>query len=184
MNVRTVLLLRGAISAVFAAYLMFVMPAADQQGGHNGYFALLDGVLGILLWFALSNFPAGRWLSGLAFADGLMRLLVGVVTFLAPNIQSRMLGAVVYLGAIVVACIVLGAIGLIYVSMSKRGAANGRRIGALPALIASACTLLFGIALVLGFSTEDGRRSLVAMLTLALGLTYLVAGIRAKPLSN
>lgn len=184
MNLRTVLLLRGAISVLFGAYLMFVMPAADQQTGHNGYFALLDGVLGLTLWFALSKDPAGRWLSGLAFADGAMRLVTGVVTFIAPNIQSRVLGAVVYLGAIVVACIVLGAIGLIYVSMSKRRAVDGRRTGALPALIASACTLLFGVALVLGFSTDDGRRSLVAMLTLALGLTYLVAGIRAKPLST
>lgn len=184
MNLRTVLLLRGAISVLFVAYLMLMMPAADAQGGHNGYFALLDGVLGMTLWFTLSKVPAGRWLSGLAFADGVMRLVIGVVTFIAPNIQSRVLGAVVYLGAIVVACIVLGAIGLIYVSMSKRGASDGRRIGALPALIASACTLLFGVALVLGFSTDDGRRSLVAMLTLALGLTYLVTGIRAKPLST
>src|SRR5437899_324694 len=146
MNLRTVLLLRGAISVLFVAYLMLMMPAADAQGGHNGYFALLDGVLGMTLWFTLSKVPAGRWLSGLAFADGVMRLLIGVVTFIAPNIQSRVLGAVVYLGAIVVACIVLGAIGLIYVSMSKRGASDGRRIGALPALIASACTLLFGVA--------------------------------------
>jgi len=184
MNLRTVLLLRGAISVLFVAYLIFMSPTGDPQGGHNGYFAMLDGVLGMTLWFTLSKHPAGRWLSGLAFADAVMRLAIGVVTFIAPNIQSRVLGAVVYLGAIVVACIVLGAIGLIYVSMSKRGASDGRRSGALTALIVSACTLLFGVALVLGFSTDDGRRSLVAMLTLALGLTYLVTGIRAKPLSN
>jgi hypothetical protein len=184
MSLRTVLLLRGAISVLFVAYLMLMSPIGDPQSGHNGYFALLDGLLGMALWFTLSNHPAGRWLSGLAFADAIMRLIIGVVTFIAPNIQSRMLGAVVYLGAIVVACIVLGAIGLIYVSMNKRGAPVSRRIGAFPALIASACTMLFGVALVLGFSTDDGRRSLVAMLTLALGLTYLVAGIRAKPLST
>jgi hypothetical protein len=185
MSVRTVLLLRGAISVLFAAYLMFMTSAGVEQGlGRNGYFALLDGALGLALWFTLSKFSAGRWLSGLVFADAIMRLLIGVVTFIAPNIQSRVLGAVAYLGAIVIACIVLGAVGLIYVAMNKRSAPDGRRIGALPALIVSACTLLFGLALVLGLSTDDGRRSLVAMLTLALGLTYLVTGIRAKPRST
>ena len=187
MSLRTVLLLRGAVSVLFAAYLMSMSPAGPQAGGqygNNGYFALLDGVLGLVLWFALSKHPAARWLSGLALADGALRLAIGVVTFLAPNIQSRVLGAVVYLGAIVVACIALGLVGLIYVSMNRRRLTGGLRIGALPAIIASACTLLFGIALVLGFSTDDGRRSLVAVLTLALGVTYLVAGIRAKPLST
>ncbi len=124
MSLRTVLLLRGAISVLFVAYLMLMSPIGDPQSGHNGYFALLDGLLGMALWFTLSNHPAGRWLSGLAFADAIMRLIIGVVTFIAPNIQSRMLGAVVYLGAIVVACIVLGAIGLIYVSMTQAGSAG------------------------------------------------------------
>jgi len=183
MNLRLVLLLRGAISLLFVAFLLIVPISAEAEKGlgRNGYFALLDGLIGVALWFTVSKYPPGRWLSTLVFADAAVRLVIGVFGLANPGIQSRVLGSVAYYGAVIVFCVVLGAIGIIYVSTKGRQPLpNGSRSGALPAFIVSLGTLLFGLALIFGLSTEDSRRSLVVALTALLGLTYLVTGLRLK----
>ncbi|MBO9513484.1 MAG: hypothetical protein J7549_05140 [Variovorax sp.] len=183
MNLRMVLLLRGAFGLLFTLYLLFAPISVEAQKGlgRNGYYAVIDGLIGMALWFALSRHPTARWLSSLAFADAVVRLVIGVFGLANPGIQSRVLGSVAYYGVVIVACIVLGAVGLIYVAMmSKRELPNGRRSGAVPAFIVSLCTLLFGLALVFGLATEDSRRDLVIALAGSLGLTYLVTGFRLK----
>ncbi|SEA95541.1 hypothetical protein [Variovorax sp. YR216] len=183
MNLRLVLLLRGAISLLFVAYLLVVpMSAEAQQGlGRNGYFALVDGLIGAALWFTVSKYPPGRWLSSLVFADAVLRVVIGVFGLTNPGIQSRVLGSVAYFGVVIVFCIVLGAAGIIYaLTKGRQPLPNGRRSGALPLFIVSLATLLFGLALILGLATEDSRRSLMVALTGVLGLTYLVTGLRLK----
>ena len=183
MNLRLILLLRGAISLLFVAYLLIVPISVEAQKGlgRNGYFSLVDGLIGVALWFTVSKYPPARWLSALVFADAVLRLLIGVFGLANPGIQSRVLGSVAYFGVVIVFCIVLGAVGLIYVlTKGRQPLPNGQRNGALPASIVSLGTLLFGLALIFGLSTEDSRRSLVVALTALLGLTYLVTGLRLK----
>jgi hypothetical protein len=179
MKTKSVLLLRGAISMLFALYLIGDLLARPDQTGGSGIFAMVDGVLGALLWFALSKHPQGRWLSGLAFADAVVRFVAGLMAFVFPSIQSRVIGSVIFFGALVVACVVLGAVGIIYVlMMSGRGAQGEPRGGVLPALIVSACTLLFGLGLFVGLSSAEGRRMLTIALIGSVGLTYLLTGLR------
>lgn len=183
MNLRLVLLLRGAISLLFVAYLLIAPISVEAQKGlgRNGYFSLVDGLIGMALWFTVSKYPPGRWLSTLVFADAAMRLVIGVFGLANPGIQSRVLGSVAYYGAVIVFCIVLGAVGVIYVyTKGRQPLPNGPRSGALPAFIVSLGTLLFGLVLIFGLSTEDSRRSIMIALTAVLGLTYLVTGLRLK----
>ena len=181
MNLRSVLLLRGSFSVLFALYLIVAPVSAQLQHllGRNGLFSLADGLIGLAMAFALSRHAPGKWLFALALADALMRVGTGVVAFAYPNLEDRIVSAVAFFGALITVCIALGVVGLVYVLM-HRGASSGGRAGAVPALIVSACTLLFGVALMFGFSIEDGRRMLVGLFALATGLTFLVTGLRLK----
>ena len=89
------------------------------------------------------------------------------------------MSALAFFGTLITVCIALGIVGLISV-MVNRGPSPEGRVGAMPAAIASACTLLFGVALMFGFSTLDSRRMLVGLFALALGLTYSITGFRLK----
>lgn len=183
MNLRLVLLLRGAISLLFVAYLLIVPISVEAQKGlgRNGYFSLVDGLIGAALWFAVSKYPPARWLSSLVFADAVLRVVIGVFGLANPGIQSRVVGSVAYFGVVVVFCILLGAIGIIYaLTKGRQPLPKGQRNGALPLFIVSLATLLFGLALIFGLSTEESRRTLVVALTGVAGLTYLVTGLRLK----
>ncbi|SCK43793.1 hypothetical protein VAR608DRAFT_4241 [Variovorax sp. HW608] len=183
MNLRLVLLLRGAISLLFVAFLLITPISAEAQKGlgRSGHFALVDGLIGLALWFTVSKYPPARWLSTLVFADAALRLAIGLFGLANPGIQSRMLGSVAYYGAVIVLCIALGAVGIIFTATKGRQPLpNGQRNGALTAFIVSLGTLLFGLALIFGLSTEDSRRLIVVALTALLGLTYLVTGLRLK----
>jgi hypothetical protein len=182
MNLRSALLVRGAFSVLFALYLMIAPPAAqlEQLLGRNGFFGFIDGVIGLVLAFALKKYPPARWLFALTLADALVRIVVGVVVFAYPNLEDRIVGAVAFFGALITVCIALGIVGLISVMMNRGASPEGPREGAMPAAIASVCTLAFGVALVFGFSTVDGRRMVVGLFALALGLTFLVTGFRLK----
>ena len=46
MNLRSVLLVRGAFGVLFALYLL-IAAQAEQLLGRNGYFGFIDGVLGL-----------------------------------------------------------------------------------------------------------------------------------------
>lgn len=182
MNLRSVLLVRGAFGVLFALYSIIGPPAAQlgQMLGRNGYFGFIDGVLALALAFALNKYPPARWLFALALADALVRIATGVIAFAYPNLEQRIVGAVAFFGTLVTVCVALGIVGLIYVMMNRGGSSDGPREGAMPAVIASGCTLVFGVALMFGFSTVDGRRMLVGLFALALGLTFLVTGFRLK----
>jgi|UPI0004810B37 hypothetical protein len=182
MSLRSVLLVRGAFGVLFALYSLVAPPAAQlgQMLGRNGYFGFIDGLLGVALAFALKKYPPARWLFVLALADALVRIVTGMVTFTYPTLEERIVSALAFFGTLVTVCIALGIVGLIYVTVNRAASAEGRREGAMPAAIASACTLAFGVALMFGFSTLDGRRMLVGLFALALGLTYLVTGLRLK----
>lgn len=182
MNLRLVLLVRGAFSVLFALYVLVAPPVAQlgQLLGRNGYFGFIDGVLGVTLAFALKRYPPARWLFALALADAVVRIVVGVVSFAYPNLEERIVGAVAFFGALITVCIALGVVGLISVMVNRGASPEGPREGHMPAAIASVCTLAFGAALMFGFSTVDGRRMLVGLFALALGLTFLVTGFRLK----
>ncbi|MDM0105450.1 hypothetical protein QTH97_10935 [Variovorax sp. J22R24] len=182
MNVRSVLLARGALGVLFALYLLAAPASAQLQHllGRNGVYGLVDGIIGLLLAFALNRYPPARWLFALVLADALMRVVVGVVLFAYPNLEARIVGAVAFFGTLITVCIALGIVGLVFVLMNRGASPEGPRSGATPAAIASACTLAFGVALMFGFSTVDGRRMLVGIFALALGLTFLVTGLRLK----
>ena len=183
MNLRLVLLIRGVVGLLFVAYLLIAPLSAQAQTVYerNGYYAVVDGLIGMALWFAVSKDPPARWLSTLVLAEAVMRLVIGVFGLANPGIQSRVLGSVAYYGAIIVLCVVLGAIGIIYVFMKGRQPLpNGTRSGALTAFIVSLGTLLFGVAVIFGLPSEESRRLIVAALTVVLGLTYFVTGLRTK----
>ena len=183
MNLRSILMLRGGISVLFAAYLLSAgsIGSPDSLPGNNGIVTMIDGLLAFVLWFALSKHPRGRWLSGLVLADGVVRVLTGLTSFIFPAIQSRVLGSVLFFGVLVIAAIVRGAAGIVYVLMARnKGAQGGPRGGALPALIVSACTLLFGLGLFLGLSDLGARHLLTIAVFGSVGLTYLITGLVMK----
>jgi len=183
MNLRLVLLIRGVAGLLFVAYLLIAPISAQAQTVYerNGYYAAVDGLIGMALWFAVSKDPSARWLSTLVLAEAVMRLAIGLVGLVNPGIQSRVLGSVAYYGAVIVFCIVLGAIGMIYVfTKGRQLVPNGARSGAPTAFIVSLATLLFGVAVIFGLPDEESRRLIVVALTVVLGLTYLVTGLRTK----
>jgi len=189
---QSILLLRSAVD-LGAAACFFAVPAASASAAlhQTGYYAAGDGLLALALAAALrshddndsSSGKAVRWLFGLALIDALMRVAVGGLIFAYPNVESRVLSAVVFFSAMIVVCIAVGLYGLVYVAVGRRADPARREGPAWFAGIASGCTLLFGLALIAGLSTDHGRRLLVASHALIFGLTFLAAGIRlnARP---
>lgn len=178
---RILLLLRGAFGVLFALYLLLA-PASDalrQMLGRNGSFALVDGLLALAVAFALSKTARWQWLFVLALVDALTRLVIAAVVFAYPEIEARVFSSVVFFGAVITASIALGLVGMVYVFVGRRAPAGSSRGGALPAFVASLCTLLFGIGVMFGFSAADGRRMLVGVFALALGLVFLISGWRS-----
>ena len=183
MNLRLVLLIRGVVGLLFVGYLLLAPLSTQAQTVYerNGYYAFVDGLIGMALWFAVSKDPPARWLSTLVLAEAVMRLVIGAFGLANPGIQSRVLGSVAYYGTVIVFCIVLGAIGMIYVfTKGRQPLASGTRSGSLTAFIVSLGTLLFGVAVIFGLPDEESRRLIIAALTVLLGLTYLVTGLRLR----
>ena len=164
----------------YALYLLLAPPSSvlKEMLGRNGVFALVDGLLALAVAFALSKAPPWQWLFVLALVDALVRLAIAAVAFANPDLESRILGSVVFFGAVISVAIALGVVGLIYVQLGRRVTAGGPRGGAVPALLISACTVLFGVGVMFGFSTADGRRMLVGAFALAIGLICLATGLR------
>src|SRR6478735_785803 len=158
---RILLLLRGAVSVLFALSKLApaTLPAALALN-RNGTFSLVDGLLGLAMVFALSRSPRYRWLFGLVLADALLRLLIGLVAVAYPDVEGRILGSIAFFGTIITACVALGAFGLFFVLTGRGAAPADQRGGVLPALVASACTLLLGVGLLFGFGSVDARRLL------------------------
>lgn len=171
---RVLLLLRGAFGVLYALAMLLV-PAF----GRNGFYALGDGLLALAVALALSKLPRFKWLFGLVLVDALIRLAIGAVAFAYPDIEARILGSVAFFGGVITACIALGAVGLIYVLAARR-TAPAQRGGVAPAVVVSACTLLLGVGLLIGYGSADGRRLLVALFALAVGLCLLTTGFRFK----
>lgn len=171
---RVLLLLRGAFGVLFAL-AMLLLPAF----GRNGFYALGDGLLALAVAVALSQLSRFKWLFGLALVDALVRLAIGAVSFAFPDIEARILGSVAFFGGVITACIALGAVGLFYV-LAGRSAAPTQRGGVAPAAVVSTCTLLLGVGLLLGFGSADGRRLLIEIFALAVGLCLLATGFRFK----
>ena len=177
---RILLLLRGAFGVLFSAFALLA-PVADALTpvlGRSGTFALVDGLLALAVAVALSKHARWQWLFVLALIDALTRLVIAGVIFAFPNIEARILSSVVFFGSVITIAVVLGVIGMVYVFIGRRAPPGTQRGGALPAFAASLCMLLFGIGLMFGFSSVDGRRMLVGVLALAMGLIFLISGLR------
>lgn len=177
---RNLLLMRGAFGVLFALYLLLapVSDALRQVLGRNGAYALVDGLLALAVAVALSKEARWRWLFVLALVDALTRLVIAAVAFAYPDIEARILTSVVFFGSVITAAMALGLVGMVYVFLGRRAPAGTSRGGALPAFVASLSTLLFGIGVMFGFSSADGRRMLVGVFALALGLVFLISGWR------
>ncbi|MDM0031540.1 hypothetical protein QTI33_05220 [Variovorax sp. J22P271] len=178
---RIVLLLRGAVSVLFA--LSKLAPATLPLAlslSRNGAFALVDGLLGLALAFAVSRSPRYQWLFGLVLADALVRLLIGLVAIAFPDVEGRILGSIAFFGAIITACMALGVFGLFFALRGRSAAPAGPRGGVVPALVVSACTLLLGVGLLFGFGSVDARRLLIGGVALGIGLCLLASGLLSK----
>jgi uncharacterized membrane protein HdeD (DUF308 family) len=178
---RILLLLRGAVSVLFALSKLApaTLPAALALN-RNGTFSLVDGLLGLALAFALSRSPRYKWLFGLVLADAVIRVLIGIVAIAYPDVEGRILGSIAFFGAIITACVALGAFGLFFVLTGRGAAPADQRGGVLPVLVASACTLLLGVGLLFGFGSVDARRLLIGGVALGIGLCLLASGFRSK----
>ncbi|HET7836203.1 MAG TPA: hypothetical protein VFL43_10330 [Variovorax sp.] len=178
---RILLLLRGAVSVLFA--LSKLAPAtipAAMSLNRNGTFSMIDGLLGLAVAFAVSKSPRYKWLFGLVLADALVRVLIGVVAIAAPDIEGRILGSIAFFGAIITACVALGVFGLFFALRGGREAPADARGGVVPVLVVSACTLVLGVGLLFGFGSVDARRLLIGGVALGIGLCLLLSGFLSK----
>lgn len=185
MNLRYVLLLRGAFNVMFALYLLVSFFGRDMHAWTStGYYALGDGVLALALAAALLHDLRGRWLFVLSLVDALMRLALGAMVLLNPHLSSSILLGALFSVAVITAFIALGIVGMIFVAVTRRVyrlSSSAARTGAWPAFVASACALLLGIGLIFGIPGSDDRRAVVCAYAFALGLTLLLAGLRRPP---
>jgi uncharacterized membrane protein HdeD (DUF308 family) len=175
------LLLRGAVGVLFA--LSKLAPATLPLAlslNRNGTFALVDGLLGLAVAFAVSRSPRYKWLFGLVLADALVRLLIGLVAIAFPDIEGRILGSIAFFGAIVTACVALGVFGLFFALKGRREAPADLRGGVVPVLLVGACTLVLGVGLLFGFGSVDARRLLIGGVALGIGLCLLASGFLSK----
>lgn len=176
---KALLLARGTFNLLFAAALTMWIHQGGLQGfARSGLFVLVDGLFALALAASLWRLPV-RWLAVLSLADGAARLLFGSLILGNPQLQRSPLGEVLFFTAVIFACIVLGAAGLVYLVVERRReAAAGHRLPMTwPAATLCAGTLLLGVGL--GFDMlDDERRATLAVYALVLGLTFVAAGLR------
>jgi len=176
---RTMLLARGAFNLLFGlGSLAWLLTHDGQRLARGGTYALIDGILSVLLAFALYRSKNDGWLIALALSDGLIRMLIGSLMFANPGMERMILGSALFMTGIILACIALGLGGMAYSLI--RGARTSSRdtvAMALPAFFVSMFTLLLGVGLAVGLMGEQ-QRIMLACYALALGLVLLWAGRR------
>ena len=179
MMLRVLLLLRGTFNVLFGAFLLVWLETHALQGlGRGGFYALVDGLLGLVLGAALLQNPRGRWLALLALADGLVRVIIGALILGNPGMEKMVFGTTIFFTAVILACLVLGIGGVLYVLIGRRleaGAAEHALVW--PAVTISLFTLLLGAGLAFGFLDQERRVMLGAYAT-AMGLTLTLASRR------
>ena len=182
---RTLTFLRSAFNLLFAIYLL-AQPMVAQGSGHSGYYALGDGAIALVLAVVLFRDPNGRWLFVLALFDALVRLTLGAFLFANPGIGAHALASALTFTAIIFALLALG-VGR-HGRRPRRPAGAGRHRGGMrrarawPVVIAGLCTLLFGVALVLGPPGADNSRLILCAYAFVFGLALLYGGIRLSRL--
>jgi hypothetical protein len=176
---RIVLLLRAAFNLLFGIGLLVWTQVATLHGlSRGGYYAVLDGLLGLALAAALLGARA-RGLAVLVLVDALARLLFGTLILANPGMGQTTLGTAFFFTAAIVACIALGVGGMLYALLRRRaeGLAHEERAMLWPAFTMSLLTLLLGASLAVGF-IEETRRAALACYAIALGLALGYAGHR------
>ncbi|RZL96726.1 MAG: hypothetical protein EOP82_00125 [Variovorax sp.] len=181
---RTLTFLRSAFNLLFAIYLL-AQPMVAQGSGHSGYYALGDGAIALVLAVVLFRDPNGRWLFVLALFDALVRLTLGAFLFANPGIGAHALASALTFTAIIFALLALGVAGMVVGLVGQPvpvGIGGMRRARAWPVVIAGLCTLLFGVALVLGPPGADNSRLILCAYAFVFGLALLYGGIRLSRL--
>jgi hypothetical protein len=179
MLMRQLLLLRGAFNVLFAVFLMMA-PTGSSLGG---YYGVIDGLLGLGLAIALFRNVSGQWLFFVTLLDALVRLALGGMILLNPNITSNLITGAFFTTAVITVFIALGITGVIYAllrAMRQHGRAGASTSLVWPMVAASVCTALFGVGLLLGPAGSGERRLVVCAYGLAFGLILLFAGLRSR----
>ena len=178
--VRTLIIIRSAFNLIFAVYLL-LLPMIAQRPSASGYYALGDGAIAIALAIVLFRDPRGRWLFLLVLFDGLVRLALGAFLFANPGVLGSSLGSAIMVTIVIFVMSAMGLAGMVVGLVGRPVATDGaavRRARAWPVFFAGLCTLLFGVALIVGPPGADNSRLIVCAYAFAFGLALLSAGIR------
>ncbi|MDM0085474.1 hypothetical protein QTI17_33275 [Variovorax sp. J31P179] len=177
---KNLFILRGAFNGLFSLYLacVFILGMKLPMPS-DGFYALLDGLLGLALAATMLRDIRGEWLFPLVLIDALARVAFGVLTFNNPALGTS-LGWVLFLALGISTLMALGVVGVLYVFLGKRiwrKTGGGARPLARPALIASIVTLLVGVSLNLDPTSDVAQPLIFCAYTLVFGLTLLLAGL-------
>lgn len=176
---RQLLLLRGAFNLLFGAFLL--MAPKDLPLG--GYYGVIDGLLGLGLAVAMYRSVRAQWLFFVTLLDAMVRLVFGGTILLNPNITSNLFTGAFFTTAVVTVFIAMGITGVVYAllkAMRQRGEAVDEQSLVWPVVLASVCTALFGMGLLLGPAGSGERRIVACVYGVAFGLILLVAGLRSR----
>ncbi|MDM0110551.1 hypothetical protein QTI66_00215 [Variovorax sp. J22R133] len=178
---KNVFILRGLFNGLFALYLACTSLSSMRLPMPNdGYYALLDGLLGLWLSTSMLRDARGEWLFPLVLVDALARVAFGSMIVGNPAVHT-VIGWLFYSAIGIASLMALGIAGMLYVFVGKRiwrRTDSGARALARPAFFASTITLLFGMGLNLpSLSSESSQRLIVFAYTLVFGMTLLLAGL-------
>lgn len=171
---RNLLIARGALNLAFALYFL-VVPAADGAANflHCGVYLAADGLVALLVAGVLLRAPYSGWLAGMASADAVARVGLGLWFLLVPGLQSYVTTRIFVLVIVCLSALLLGAAGIL-IPLVLRSASHW------PLVLASAALLAFGAALGFVFPDVAGMRILIGLYALALGAALLAGGLRHK----
>ena len=179
MALRSLLLLRGAINVLFAVYMFSLLfRGIANQPMESAVYLIADGLVGLAAAVALWFVPRASWLFVLALVDALLRLAIGSMIYANPDMGSHVLLNAVFFTAIIIAFIVMGVAGILYIVVGSRvddGSGPPRNF-APAALMISICSALLGLGLL--FEVPADRRMLFGLDTLLLGLALFFAARR------
>lgn len=179
MTVRTLLLARGTFNVLFAiATWMWMQTHGEQRFDRGGTYALVDGVLGVVLATSLFRSRGGKRLYLPVLCDGLIRMLIGSLLLANPGIQGSILGSALYSSVVILACLVLGLGGGAYaIIIGSRMPRQDWVTAVMPTFLVSVLTLLLGIGLAVGLLGAQ-QRTMLAAYTFMAGLVLLWSGWR------
>ena len=156
------LLGRGIFNLAFGIALVGLANSKAMHGANwAGIFALVDGLLG-LAWATLI-WTRARWLFALAYADAIVRILIGALLLGNPGMEASVIGSALFFSLMSVALMTFGILGAACVWWTRpRMTPAGSEDVVWPALISCALTAMLGLGVGVGFLDVDKRAALSA----------------------